>query len=416
MREQSRLNPVATGVATSIVVLVAMVGVIASGLPGGLPIPGLPHGMQLRAALADADGLAPHASVQIAGVKIGEVRAVALGTDNRAVATLEIDSRYSDIHSDGQVLLRPHGLFGPKFVELQPGTGSAPLLHDGDTIAGSAVAQPVDLDQVLSALQKDERVNLRTALTELGKAAAGRGDDVNHLFTAARSLTDILDSPVRSLGGVSAGLDDLLVQDEAFNASFAQAPLDVWVAKSNRALQALADNSDHLASILGHANTTLANLDAALAGQTGNLRASLEQLPPLIDKLDRFNDLLSLFAATLTGKDGHSTDVTSGVIGAIENIRSAFSSYDPCTPGVGTCPKDGPNRGQAHYLRVQAFNVSAVGNPAAMVCTSGAPALGPIIAPAVDNCRASATVDPAPAAVLASDSATTLLVGSLLTP
>jgi virulence factor Mce-like protein len=345
-----RFNPILTGIITMVTVVTVMLAVVVSGIPGGPSLPLIGgHPELIKVQLSDADALAPHAGVQIAGVKIGEVRNVdALG--DKALVTMAIDPQYSDIHSDAQIKLRPHGLFGPKFIEVSPGTAAAPLLHDGDTIPGEQTALPVDLDQVLHELQAPERAQLQTALVNLGEAAAGRGVDFNQLVGSANTLTSVLNSPVKKLDSVSSNLSDYFVQNEAFNASFAQAPLDQLVANSNKTLAAFAANTDHLASLLDHADSVLTTLDAGLNGQSGNIRAILETAPGTIEKLNRFNDLLGLFAANFTGKEPGVPDITQGLIAAIENPRSATSSSDPCTIGP-SCPD-----GKSYYFKVESFN------------------------------------------------------------
>jgi virulence factor Mce-like protein len=276
--------------------------------------------------------------VEIAGVKIGEVQSVA-ARGNLAVASLQIGQQYSDIHSDATVYLRAHGLFGPKYVSIEPGTASAPRLRDGDSINVRQTVQPVDLNAILQDLQRPEQQNLRTLFIEFGKAAAGRGDDVNHLLAAANSLTKVLDSPLRAVGTVSPQLSDMLVTDESFNEYFAQAPLDQLVANSEATWRAFAANAGHVESLLSHANSTLTQLDTALNGQPSNLANIIQALGKpggTIDKLNRFTYTLALFGANLTGKeaslgtDPASQDVTQAVIHAITNVASAFTYSNDC--------------------------------------------------------------------------------------
>ena len=356
------MRPLWSGLITAVVLVVAMVAVVVGGIPGGPGI-SLPwnHTMVLHVQLANADGLAPHASVDVAGVKVGEVHDVA-AQGNIAVATLDIDPQYGDIHSDAQVLLRPHGLFGPKYIEITPGTNSGRALASGDTISVNQSVQPVDLDQVLQALQAPEAQNLRTAIVELGKASAGQGDDVNHLLGAAHTLTQTLQTPLLTLDNVSSNFNDFIIKNEAFNASFAQTPLDQLVASSNTTLAAFAANSVQLGSLLDHADSTLTTLDGALSGQGTNIRQAIELLGKpggTIDELNTFNGLIGLFAANLTGKEAApgqtASNVTQGIIDAIENIKSAFSSYD-CSVTV-TSLSACPEQDKEYYLRVQVFNL-----------------------------------------------------------
>ncbi len=381
-----RANPFMSGLVTAIVLTVVMVGVVISGIPAGPQIP-LPWSqkMTLHVQLADADALQPHASVEIGGVKVGEVQSVA-AEGTTSLATLELQQQYSDIHNNATVFLRPHGLFGPKYIDIVPGTAASPVLHNGDTIHVAQTVQPVDLDAILQALQAPEQQNLRTAIVEFGKAAAGQGDEVNHLFAAANSLAQVLDTPLQALDKVSPQFGDFIVKNESFNASFTQAPLDQLVANSEATLKIFAANANHLQSILIHANSTLTNLDAALSGEAGNLmtaihkigtpKASANQTPSTGDKLTEFTYLLGLFGANLTGKDTTDKadlDVTNGIIGAIENVRSAFASYDTCTAGVNHCPSSGPLAGQAHYLRVQVFNFPPGGLPTSSISICSLP-------------------------------------------
>jgi virulence factor Mce-like protein len=355
-----RVRPLVSGAVAALLLMVTMVAVVVGGIPGG-PAITLPwnHAMTLHVQLANADGLAPHASVDVAGVKVGEVHDV-VSQGNLALATLTIDQQYGAIHQDAQVLLRPHGLFGPKYVEISPGTKAAALFGNGDTINVTHTVQPVDLDQVLQALQAPEANNLRTAIVELGKASAGQGDDVNHLLNAANTLTASLQTPLKTLDAVSPNLSGFIVSNESFNASFAQAPLDQLVANSNHALAAFANNSVQLGALLDHADASLTQLDSALSGESNSIKQTIDILGKsggTIDKLNKFNGLIGLFAANLTGKEAapgsKPSDVTKGIIAAIENIKSAFSSYD-CAVMVSPCPESS----KQYYLRVQVFNLA----------------------------------------------------------
>ena len=77
---------------------------------------------------------------------------------------------------------QPHGLLGPKYVALSGGNFGT--LREGATIPLSRTSTSVDLDQVLNTLQPDVRENLKVIFTELGKAADGRGANMNTAFRA----------------------------------------------------------------------------------------------------------------------------------------------------------------------------------------------------------------------------------------
>ena len=71
---------------------------------------------------------------------------------------MEIRTSGLPIHTDATVKIRPRiFLEGNWFVELQPGSPSAPTLSSGDTIPVTQTSDPVQLDQVLDALNTDTR-------------------------------------------------------------------------------------------------------------------------------------------------------------------------------------------------------------------------------------------------------------------
>lgn len=366
MNRSPRFNPFHVGLGVMVGMLLIIGGIVLSGIPGG-PNISLPWSnvFTVKATMTTADALAPKASVEIAGVKVGEVQSVDLQGD-QAIVTMNIQGQYADLHQDARVQLRPHGLFGPKYIELTPGTQTAPLLHGGDTIPSSQEVLPVDLDQILQELQANEQHQLTTAIVEFGKASAGRGSDFNQLVAAGNTLSQTLVEPLTKFDSVGNNLSDMLVQDEAFNASFAQTPLDKLVEASNVSLKAFADTSGQLADLLQHANSTLTNLDAALSGEAGNIRATLEKAPGVIDQLTQFNDLLSRFSGALSGHDPDVTikslltDDPINLAAAIENPRSAVSSSDPtnCPPNTWVTTPQGNREfcssdGHFHYIRVQ---------------------------------------------------------------
>ena len=71
---------------------------------------------------------------------------------------MEIEPRGLPIHADATVKIRPRlFLEGNWFVELQPGSPSAKTVSSGYTIPVTQTADPVQLDQVLDALNTDTR-------------------------------------------------------------------------------------------------------------------------------------------------------------------------------------------------------------------------------------------------------------------
>ncbi len=79
------------------------------------------------------DGLALGDDVQLAGIPVGKVDSMTLGPHYRARVGFRIASDVA-IPTDTSVSIQTDGLFGHKFVVLEPG-GEESMLADGGTIA-----------------------------------------------------------------------------------------------------------------------------------------------------------------------------------------------------------------------------------------------------------------------------------------
>lgn len=87
---------------------------------------------RIYAAFNRVDGLAVGDEVQVAGVPVGRVAAMTLEANYRARLTLLVDDDVA-LPADTSAAIHTDGLFGRKFVVLQPG-GDETVLKDGGAI------------------------------------------------------------------------------------------------------------------------------------------------------------------------------------------------------------------------------------------------------------------------------------------
>ena len=114
-------------------------------------------------------------TVRVSGVQIGEVGSVSL-QNGIAVVQLQIDQKYKHlIHTDATALLRPRTGLKDMFVELNPGTQSAPTAKPGYTIQVSNTQPDINVDEVLSSLDADTRQYLDLLVNGAGQGLKGNG-------------------------------------------------------------------------------------------------------------------------------------------------------------------------------------------------------------------------------------------------
>lgn len=153
------------------------------------------HQYTVHAVFANANGLKSDSLVRIGGVNVGTVTAVSTEPGCKSAATTSSACQAADvtmtiqdqglpIHDDATFAIRPRiFLEGNFFVDIHPGTPSAPTAADGHTFAIQQGVEPVQLDQVLTGLQSNTRGNLQILLQQYGTAVKQSGPAFNRAIT-----------------------------------------------------------------------------------------------------------------------------------------------------------------------------------------------------------------------------------------
>jgi phospholipid/cholesterol/gamma-HCH transport system substrate-binding protein len=279
-RHRPRVSNLVAGVIAAVIVLVACYLVFG----GSLPFSG--SGYVLKAMFASETQLHIPSEVRISGVKVGEVVSVTRvrGSGQAGLVTMDINRNGLPIHADATINVRPRiFLEGNFYVDLNPGSPSAPVLRSGSILPVAQSSGPVQLDRVLSDLNSDTRQNLQTLLQGIGLALNGRpqaGQDA------------ALDPSVRGLTGGQALNLSLRYSTTAFRASaivndalLGIQPHDLsGVVKGNEeVLAALAASGQQLPSLVDSFDSTM----AALASRQADLSATIAALPPWLRATNR---------------------------------------------------------------------------------------------------------------------------------
>jgi ABC-type transporter Mla subunit MlaD len=235
---------------------------------------------------------------------------------------MELKKDALPIHKDATMKIRPRiFLEGNYFVDIRPGTPSSPTLGDGDRIPITQTATPVQLDQILDALDENTRQGLKdvlngygTALTYKPSAADDRTQDPSvRGQTAAQALNDSLKNGPDALKGAAVVNSALLGTQPG--------DLRKLVSSFGKVAGALDRNEAQLQDLITNFNTTM----AALASQEGNLRASIRELGPTVESADRaFASLNAAFPPTRA----FAREILPGVRETPATINASFPWID----------------------------------------------------------------------------------------
>src|SRR5688500_17299408 len=103
---------------------------------------------EIKAVFDDVAGLDDASAVRIAGVRKGHVTDIKVRPDGSAEVTMTVDDDVP-LHSDATARVANLGLLGEKYIELEPGTGTKPILPPSQTVVIRGT-QPASFDDVTS--------------------------------------------------------------------------------------------------------------------------------------------------------------------------------------------------------------------------------------------------------------------------
>ncbi len=154
------------------------------------------HGYRVNAYFTNAANIQPNAQVRIAGVNVGRVEKVERGNGSTTKVVMELEDAAKPLRTDATARIRFRiFLEGNPFIDLQPGTPGAPEIKADGTIPVAQTGGPVQLDQLLGAVNSDARKGLELLFTEIGNA-------LNTVGTPEENKTQ--DPAVRMLTGAEA--------------------------------------------------------------------------------------------------------------------------------------------------------------------------------------------------------------------
>ena len=276
----------------------------------------------VRAEFRNADVLLKDEDVRIRGVQVGKVGSVDPAPDGNVIVSMVIESR-NRLHADATARVRPYTLIGDKYVEVDPGTSTAPVVPSGGMIPSAQTSVPVEIYELLNVLDTDTRAKLDHLLQEGGAALRGQGPVVNRLLQRLPHLERTLASTLLVLDARAQTVDHLLASADGLLTSLAenQTRLDAAVNASDRVVGALADDRDVITQLVAQADRGLNTLATAIAGEGGDARAIVASAPGLLDELQSF---LRVADSDITGVSPESAQIRT----LLGQLRSSFSARD----------------------------------------------------------------------------------------
>ena len=186
---------------------------------------------------------------------------------------IEINKQYAPRPADTRAILRSKTLLGETYVELSPGTPTAPRDAGRRQLPQAQVAPTVQLDQIFSAFDPKTRQAFETWMQQGGIALTNRGEQFNQAFAELYPFATNVDSVLEVLNRQSAATTTLLRDGaEVFAA----------LSKSPAALQGFVRNSNGLFAATAARDQDLANTIRAFPAFLTEARSTINRLGTLL--------------------------------------------------------------------------------------------------------------------------------------
>ncbi|MGW5744245.1 MCE family protein [Amycolatopsis sp. NPDC003861] len=322
MKSFKERNPITLGVVGS-VGLAALLTLTFNY--DNLPIVG--GGTTYEAEFSEAAGLQPEDEVRIAGIKVGEVRTVALA-DDHVLISFRVKNAWIGDRTSAEIKIKT--LLGRKFLALNP-TGDDVQDPDrpiprtrtvtpydvtdafnglADTVGAIDTKQLADSFTTLSDTFRNSPEHVRSALdglSQLSKTVAGRDSQIAELLANARKLTTTL----------ANSNDDF----------------EKLIGDGNLLLTELNSRRDAIRDLLEGSARLADQLSGLVRDNSDALKPALQSLNQVTDLLKRQNDNLTRglqlagpYFRVLTNTTGNGHWIDAYLCGLLPE------NHDPCTP------------------------------------------------------------------------------------
>jgi phospholipid/cholesterol/gamma-HCH transport system substrate-binding protein len=242
-----------------LVVLVFLVTAAVTWLHDG-------HTKTLTAHFPRTVSLYVGSDVRVLGVPVGKVDSVTpSGTD--VVVTMSYDANVK-VPADASAVIVSPSIVGDRFVQLTPVYEKGPVLADGATLQTDRTAVPLELDQIYQSLD-----DLTVALGPNGANSKG-------------ALTDLLETTARNFSGQGAKFHQTIKDFSELTGTLADNKDQLFgsAQELEGLIKTLATND----STVRRFNTSLASVSTMLAGERGELAASLHDLAIAMKQVSGF--------------------------------------------------------------------------------------------------------------------------------
>lgn len=151
------------------------------------------EGYEVKVLFNVVAGVQKNAPVRLAGVEVGKTKDIQLlyGKDTKVVVTLWLQEN-TKLKTDSKAYITALGLMGEKYIEVTPGSTSAPFLKAGGTISGE---DPLEFDALarrgesIAEALEDTLANIKKLAESSNLVVTDNKEKIDAIFDNLESTT-----------------------------------------------------------------------------------------------------------------------------------------------------------------------------------------------------------------------------------
>lgn len=227
-------------------------------------------GYKATVTLDSAANIVNGGPVLVNGFAAGHVDSINV-VGGKAQVTFSLDSGFAPLHSGATVAVQWKATLSERQLDITDGSSSNPQIPNGGTISG-VQASPVELDDILDALDAPTRANLSSMITRLNDVVNGQSANAKATIASGGPALQAVGQLLTALGTDGPALKNL-------------------VTRTSDMLGVLASRDQSLQNIV----VSLNNATATVASRRQQLSSTLTALPQTLSQLrNTLNELPSV--------------------------------------------------------------------------------------------------------------------------
>jgi phospholipid/cholesterol/gamma-HCH transport system substrate-binding protein len=282
--KQLRWSTLKVGIVVTLAILILFLTVMFAGNIGDLLAPKV----EIHAVFDDVRGLRNGSPVWFSGVEIGSVKSIHFTPHERVrVAMLISSDTLQYLRKDSSAGIFTLGLLGDKYIEIKPGSESAPGLTAGDTIPGIAQIEIQDVvetgqESIASLTEFIDMLEVVLVKIEKGEGTAAKFIKDPSIYDNLKETTEKLSRLVKKVEG-GRGTLGRLIHDETL-------------------YQNASSSADNIKVFTDDLRTSEGTLNRLIEDKSlyENLNAASEKLDSLLEQI---NESEGLVASLVRDKD-----------------------------------------------------------------------------------------------------------------